>query len=446
MKKKRILSFLFIFLVTLSSFLTVGAVSININFETTSKSITLINLDTDTIVYEKNPNQKRGPASVTKIMTYIVAVENVSDLKGTMVQVKDETLDLLLGTGSSLSGIKKGDVLSVYELLHCLMIPSGNDAALILADYVGNGDISKFVDLMNQKALELGCNDTHYANPHGLVDKNHYTTANDIAKMTKYAMSLPYFSEITNKVVSTILGDDRPLVTTNSLIDKVRGGDYYYRYAIGIKTGHVDESTGYCLVSTATNSGYTYLCVALGAPSEDSSGNEIERNGAMIDSKNLLSWALRSLELKKVLDYNTPVGEVKVKYAWKKDTIMLVPQKSLMALLPENVSSTSVEVVTDVPESVNAPIKAGEKIGIATLKYANQEIETFDLVASEDVSINYFVFFMSIIHTIITSKWVILAVIIALILLGLYIMILSKYNKDRRKSKSKARSKYKRKY
>lgn len=435
MKRRAVCCFIAnFFIFVLFSNIIVQAVAFNIDFDTTSESISLINLDLNTVVYEKNPNQRRGPASVTKIMTYIVAVENVSDLKGTVVNVKDETLDSLLGTGSSLSGLRAGDRLTVYELLHCLMIPSGNDAALVLADYVGSGDISKFVSLMNQKAEELGCSNTHFMNPHGLPEYNHYTTSNDMANIVKYAMTLPYFSEITNQVVSTIIGEDRPLVTTNRLIDKVRGGDYYYKYAKGIKTGHADETTGYCLVSTAANDGYTYLCVALGAPND---------GGAEIDSKNLYRWAFNSLEIKQIMNSETPIGEVKVKYAWNKDSMMLTTQGSLSTILPVSVSSSSIEVITDIPDSVNAPISAGQKIGTATLRYANQDLETVDLLASEDIPINYFIFFIDIINALATSKWFIISIVIVLVLLVVYILLATRYNKIK---KIKKRNEISRKY
>lgn len=435
MKRRAVCCFIAnFFIFVLFSNIIVQAVAFNIDFDTTSESISLINLDLNTMVYEKNPNQRRGPASVTKIMTYIVAVENVPDLKGTVVNVKDETLDSLLGTGSSLSGLRAGDRLTVYELLHCLMIPSGNDAALVLADYVGSGDISKFVSFMNQKAEELGCANTHFMNPHGLPEYNHYTTSNDMANIVKYAMTLPYFSEITNQVVSTIIGEDRPLVTTNRLIDKVRGGDYYYKYAKGIKTGHADETTGYCLVSTAANDGYTYLCVALGAPND---------GGAEIDSKNLYRWAFNSLEIKQIMNSETPIGEVKVKYAWNKDSMMLTTQGSLSTILPVSVSSSSIEVITDIPDSVNAPISAGQKIGTATLRYANQDLETVDLLASEDIPINYFIFFIDIINALATSKWFIISIVIVLVLLVVYILLATRYNKIK---KIKKRNEISRKY
>ena len=437
MKKRIICSFitgLSIFMIF--SNVIAQAVTFNIDFETDSESISLVNLDMDTVVYEKNPHQRRGPASVTKIMTYIITVENVPDLEGTVVNVKDETLDSLLGTGSSLSGIQKGDRLTVYQLLHCLMIPSGNDAALVLADYVGGGDVSKFVDLMNQKAVELGCNNTHFMNPHGLPERNHYTTSSDMAKIARYAMTLPHFSEITNQVVSTIIVEDRPLVTTNKLIDKVRGGDYYYKYAKGIKTGHADETTGYCLVSTAVSDGYTYLCVALGSPDE---------GGAEVDSKNLYRWAFNSLEIKQVMNSDTPIGEVKVNYAWNKDSMMLTAQGSLSTILPVSVSSSSIEVVTNIPDSVNAPIVAGQKIGTATLKYANQDLETVDLLASEDVPINYFVFFIDMVTALATSKWFIACIIIVIVLLTFYILLTTRYNKNKKiKKQNEISRKYQR--
>ena len=164
---------------------TVNAATYNIDFETTSKSIYLENLDTETVVYRKDSSARRFPASTTKIMTYVITSEHVPDPKNTYLNVKGEVLDMLLGTGSSMAGLEENEKVSIYQLLCCMMIPSGNDAALILADYVGNGDIDKFVDLMNSKAQSLGCEDTHFSNPHGLNDPNHYTTVEDMAKITK---------------------------------------------------------------------------------------------------------------------------------------------------------------------------------------------------------------------------------------------------------------------
>ena len=196
--KKKLFPILCFFLVLCSMLpaAQASAATFNIDFETYSAAIELVNLDTDTIVYQKNATARREPASTTKIMTFIIVSEQIQDLDNTQVTVTKEVVDQLLGTGSSLSGIKEGDVLTVMQLLNCMMVPSGNDAALVLADYVSNGNVAAFVDLMNQKAQELGCQDTHFTNPHGLHDDEHYTTAHDLYLITKYAMSLPHFTDI----------------------------------------------------------------------------------------------------------------------------------------------------------------------------------------------------------------------------------------------------------
>ncbi len=424
-------------LILLGNFLSTtyaSAASFNIDFETSCDSISLMNLDTDSIVYEKNPDKRRSPASITKIMTYIIVTQNVKDLEGTKVTATKDTIDELLGTDSSVANIKAGDEFSVYQLLHGMMIASGNDAALILANYIGGGDTSKFVNMMNEKAHELGCENTHFVNPHGLYDPNHYTTTNDMLKITKYALTMPYFSEITNKTVSYILGDDWPLVTTNRLIDPINGGSYYYRYAKGIKTGHLDEA-GYCLASSAVRGGYTYLCIAMGAPINSESDNDI--NGAMIDSKTLYMWAFKNLEIKTVLSQEQPIGETNLKYAYKKDKLMLQPAKDLSAILPVDVDVSSVQIVKDYPEEVETPIHEGDKIGTATVYYANNPISTIDVVSGETVQRNQLIYAIALLNTIVTSKIFIAIAIILILLFATYAFLVVMQNKQNKEKMRK---------
>ena len=196
MKKLTYITSLLLALVILAvSLPSAAAASFDPGFETKSDSIYLVNLDTDTPVYQKNEREKRYPASVTKIMTYIVVAEQVKDLENTKVKIQQDILDRLDGTGSSLSGLEYhvDEQLSVLDLLYCMMVSSGNDAALVLGDYVGKGSVESFVELMNAKAAELGCKDTNFINPHGLHDPNQYTTAYDMYKIAQYAISLPHF-------------------------------------------------------------------------------------------------------------------------------------------------------------------------------------------------------------------------------------------------------------
>jgi len=418
---------------------TADAAIFNSDVETVSKAVYLLNLDTDIVVFEKNSNEKLYPASTTKIMTYIVTVENVKDIKNTKVVVEKEILDRLIGTGSSMSGLEQfvGQAVTVYDLLNCLMIKSGNDAALLLADFVGNGSVQAFVDMMNEKAKKLGCKNTHFVNPHGLHDEDHYTTAQELAIITKYAQTLPEFNEISN-TVSTYLSVDAekqyPLITTNYLIDEKRGGDYYYEYAKGIKTGTTDEA-GYCLVSTASNSGYTYLCVVLGAPSVDPMGNEIEENGAMRDTAAMYKWAFKNLQLKSVIDEQTPVCEIPIELAWNQDTVQLVPQGSFSTILPADIENSSIDIVTDIPDSLTAPVIEGNIIGTATISYANQELTKVNLIAGETVERSKILFFLDSAKKILRSKWMILAITIVAVLLVIYAVVTAIYNKKRNNNK-----------
>lgn len=411
----------------------VSATEFEIDFETHCTALYLENMDTETVVYQKNADERRFPASTTKIMTYIITAENVEDIRDTNVKVKSSIIHMLDGTGSSTSGIESGETLSVYQLLHCLMIPSGNDAALVLADYIGDGDISRFVAMMNDKAKELGCHNTHFENPHGLNDPNHYTTVSDMAKITKYAMSLEGgdFMDICDQSTSDILGEDRYLVTTNSMIDRVRGGDLYYEPARGIKTGSTGNDSGYCLVSTATKGGYTYLCVAYGAPYEDENGEEYE-NGAMIDSINLYEWAFNNLSIKSILNKNDLVKEIDLKFAWNKDTIQLSPANSYSTILPDDVPVSAIERKYELPEYIEAPVKDGDVIGKMTLSYKDQELCTVDLIATENVDRSELLTAWDAILNVVTSRWFLISVSVIALLIFIYLIIVLVYKRKKK--------------
>ena len=411
--------------------LQVRAAEFEIDFETHCTALYLENIDTETVVYQKNSTDRRYPASTTKIMTYIIACEHSKDIKKDNVKVKSSVLHMLDGTGSSMAGLKEGETLTVYQLLNCLMIPSGNDAALVLADHFGEGDINKFVEMMNDKAKELGCEDTHFANPHGLNDPNHYTTASDMARITKYALTLPEFVTITDTATSDVIGEDRYLVTTNSMIDPVRGGDLFYPYAKGIKTGSTGNDSGYCLVSTAIKGGYTYLCVAFGAPYEDENGESYD-NGAMIDSINLYDWAFDNLSIKTVIDKNDLVKEIGLDFAWNKDTIQLSPAKSYSTILPDDVSVKDIERSFKIPDRIEAPVKEGDVIGTVTLSYKDQALCTVDLIATENIDRSELLTALDGIKNVVSSKWFIISVGVIAFLIMIYIIVVLVYKRKKR--------------
>ncbi len=420
------------------------AASYDIDFETSTEALELVNLDTDTVVYSKNGDQKMYPASTTKIMTYIIVVESIADLEGTTITVSQSVLDTLLGSGSSLAGIYDGEKLTALQLLNLMMVPSGNDAAAVLSDYVSNGNEEEFVARMNAKAAELGCTGTHFANSHGLHDENHYTTAHDLYRITRYAMTLPYFTEITSQTSYTlpatnIKSEARTVITTNYML---MSGDttYYYQYAQGIKTGHTDQA-GYCLVSSAIYNGSSYLCVALGAPSVDKNGKEVETRQDMIDSANLYRWAFTQLELRSIASVGAPVAEIGLKYVWGKDTILLSPEENVTVVLPSDVASSSLLVDVDVPESVSAPLQAGDIIGTATYSYAGQTLATVNVIVTEDLASNEALRVVDIIWTVVSSPWFLLCATVAILLIILYIVLAVRYNKKKKQMQKAKRQK-----
>lgn len=420
------------------SSLSASAIHYNNDVQLNSEVALLVNMDTEQVVYSVKADQKMYPASTTKIMTYIVVAENIQDFDNTKIEIKQSVLDVLLGTGSSVASVFNhvGEKMTVTDLLYSMMVPSGNDAAMVLADYVGGGDVNAFVDMMNAKATQLGCTNTHFMNPDGLHDPEHYTTATDLYLMTKYALSLPMFSEITNTTTYYVEGDTYPLVTTNYMIDPNRGGSYYYQYAKGIKTGTTDEA-GRCLVTMGSADGYTYLGVFMNAPITDSEGNNTY--GTMIDAADLFRWSLTQLELNQVASANTPICEQKINLAWNKDSVQLVPESNINAIVPKEYQDSDIIIETSIPESVDTPIKEGDIIGKATIYYngshsdGKQLLGVVNLVSSETVERSGVLYVLDVIKNIVFSPWFIVAILVIVVLLIIYVIVSSIIKKRSRR-------------
>ena len=379
---KRLFALLLCAVLIFALAVSAGAVDYGCDIDTTTNAVYLENLDSGIVVFEKNADERVYPASTTKEMTYIVVTENIPDLENTRVEITSSAL-ATLDPESSIMGLEShiGESFSVKDLLYGLMVPSGNDAALVLADYVGKGSIDNFVDLMNQKAAQLGCESTHFANPHGFTDENHYTTARDMAKITKHAMQMPLFTEITNTKRYLPEGFSEELETTNYLIDYTqKGGYYFYQFAKGIKTGYTDEA-GRCLISTAEKGDYTYLCVALGA---DYSFVE-DINYAMLDTADLYEWAFNNLSNQVVFSSAEPIKSVPVVYVWGNKSVNLVPEKEITALLPIGYDESHVSTSIECEDKAVAPVSKGDVFGTFTVYYDGEVIGTTNIVAAEDV-------------------------------------------------------------
>ena len=402
-----------------------------------SEIVYMENLDNNTVIFNKNSSKRTPMASLTKITTAMVVLDHCDNLDE-KVTVSASALASLKGTNSSTAGTKAGEVLTVRELLYLLLVRSANEASCILAEHIA-GDIPSFVDMMNDFASSLGLKNTHYVNTHGLDADGHYTTAEDLATIIKYALQNETFCEIvssptytqkeTNKRKETIYTNTNNLLISNS--------SYYYEPCKGIKTGSTDNA-GHCLASYATKNGYTYLCIIIGAPyellNEDAT---IKTNFAFRETKQAYEWVFSNIKLKNICTTTDVVDVVDVDLARKTDHVRLVPASDVSTLMPANVDTSLLEIKTvpgSVPTDLKAPIKAGEVLGQAEIKYAGDTIETIDLVAGEDVARSASAALKYGIKNFFTSKFM-RVIYIAIALLILIILGLRYYNKNIRKSK-----------
>lgn len=376
-------------------------------------SIFMVNTDTGVSIYEKNAYDKMYPASTTKIMTALLAIELCPDVN-TMITFDDRIENELMGTDSTKAGFKPNERVSMLDLLYGLMLPSGNDAALGIAYYIGDGDKELFVALMNERAQQLGCVNTHFANPHGLHNEEHYTCAYDLALIATKAMEYPVFATIVSStahwIEATNKNDGRYVYNTNYLMNVNYSSTYYYSYCKGIKTGRTSKA-GNCFVGYATKNGYNYICVCMGAPIlSETTG--VKFNAAFISARELFDWCFNNLSLKEVVTANTIVQTADLDLAWNKDELTLIPEESFTTLLPSTIAGTAVmKTFEPLPEytaedgsiRVTAPVQKGDVIAVMTLTFAGEEIGKVNLIASESVERSDVLYLLSIADNIVSS-------------------------------------------
>lgn len=403
----------------------------------------MISLDDDSVIIEKNADMPASPASLTKIMTALIVLQNVKDLNKTAV-VSHEAIESLVGTGSSNAGLKEGEELSIYDLLCCLLIPSGSDAASALARTVA-GSEEKFVAMMNETANKLGCTNTHFDNAHGLDTETQKTTARDIVKITRAALEYPAFKTIvacnTYTLPATNMHDERQIVSTNFLISPYRK-TYYNKYCKGIKTGSTSIA-GKCLVSYASKGGCEYLVVAMGGEQIDTDHDGITENQAFMDSNKMYDWAFSNLKFEVITQEGQFICSSPIKYNWKSDSVRLVAESEVLALVPQGNDSESVSFEpVDLPETLEAPISKGDPVCKAKIMYAGQQIGTAQLVSADDIHLNVSLFMITKLREMTKTKLFIAIVIILAVLVLAYAGLYIRANRIRKKRRQIKMIKY----
>ena len=352
------------------------------------EAMLLVDANTGRMVYGKNEHEQMYPASLTKIMTALLVLEAVDSGQLSLDQqitATESAMEGLAADGST-AGIQAGEILTVEQLLQCMLIVSANEACNILAEQV-SGSVDAFVDAMNAKAEALGCEGTHFVNATGLHDSQHYTTAWDLYLITKEAMKHEDFMRICDTARATIpatnLSEERNLYTTNYLIDTWRSLGYIYGNAHGIKTGSTDEA-GHCLVSSAADGDLSFVSVALGGPRVTLEDGEI-RTYSFFDTRELFMWAFDSFSYQTVLEGAELVKEVSVALS-QVDHVSVHPASDVELLLPNGTDPAALGRRLDLESPVDAPIAEGQALGTLTLlSPEGEELATVDLLASHDV-------------------------------------------------------------
>ncbi len=338
-------------------------------FDINARSAVLMELETGTVLYNKNGSEALPPASVTKVMTLLLVMEAID---GGVFSLDDtvSVSEYAASRGGSQVYLEAGEEMRVEELLKCVVIASANDAAVALAEKV-SGSTDAFVQRMNERAAELGMTDSHFENPTGLDDGtvNHTLSAIDIAIMSRELMKHDTVLKYSGIWMDSIRGGEFGLTNTNRLIR-------FYNGATGLKTGSTAKA-GFCISATAKRDGMHLISVIMGSPTRD------ERNNA---AKQLLDWGFAKYCL-----YRAPEGIAgRVRVSGGVSDSVEARYGGIVKLLPAG-KKGSVTVETELLPTAFAPIGAGDKLGCVKFMLDGEVIASVDAVAAEDVPrIGYF--------------------------------------------------------
>ncbi len=330
----------------------------------TAKSAILIERKTGKVLYEKNPTEALPPASITKIMTLLLIMEDISEGKFTYNDTVTAS-ERAKSMGGSTIFLDTGEVMTVFDLVKGIAVASANDACVAMAEFM-SGSVEAFVQRMNEKAKELSMENTVFMNTNGLPAEGHKSSAEDIAKMSRELLNYPDIFNFTTIWTDSLRNGEFSLANTNKLIR-------FYEGANGLKTGSTDEA-GCCISATAKRDNVELIAVVLGAPTS---------SDRFCDAGALLDYGFNSFSLFEDNDLESQRGKVRV-IKGAEEEVSLKMEKEIYALMKKgNVGDA--EITYEIPEKIEAPVIKGQKIGKAFLKIGDSVVSEADLVAYSDV-------------------------------------------------------------
>ena len=406
-----------------------------------AEAVLLADLDTGEILYEKNIHEQRSPASLTKIMTGLLAVEALDNGQCSMTDMVTAGQDCLTGLAddSSTAGIIPGETMSFKDLFYCAMLHSANEACNVIGTYL-SGSISAFVDRMNERAAQLGCENTHFLDTNGLSNEGHYTTAHDLYLITREALKHPDFMTACNTIYydtdATNVSEPRHMYNSNALITTggYYGDQYLYEGAAGIKTGYT-RAAGYCLVSTAQKNDINAIAIVMGCKGQLNTGADWDGQFYnFVASINLYDWVFDNFSYRTILDSASFGEKVHVDLAEGDGTFTIRPEDDVTVLLPNDITDDAIETtVTVYKEKLTAPIAANTVLGEVTVSADGRDYGSIKLVNRNDIEMSRSEFIKMRIRSFFAQKWVIAVIVLIVALAMVYFILVARYRRLRRR-------------
>lgn len=387
---KKILSLIIIFILFIGK---INALELNIS----SESAILYNLDSGEVLYEKNSDEVRQIASLTKIMTALVTIENVDNLDKQVILTKEDFAGLIEANAVQ-AGFTNGEVVTYKDLLFALLLPSGADAAKAIARNVG-GSEENFINKMNEKAKELNLKNTKFSTVIGLDDKNNYSTAKEVSIIFKEALKNKTFKEIiTTKEYQT---SDGKLTFKSTIQSNAKRYEIDIPYVLGGKTG-TTNGAGLCLTTIAKANDVNYMLVTLGALYDKKAPHNIE------DAKIVYDYFIENYSNKIIVDKDKSFKKIKVKYS-NVEEINLYPNKSITKYLENNYNKDDIKLIYNGKKELTPLNKKEEKLGTLKIYYQDKLIDTQNIILNENINFNIISF--------IKEEIVIISIVLILLIL-----------------------------
>ena len=414
----------------------------------------MVNTDTDIVVVSKNADKKMWPASTTKIMTCLVALENIKDFDAYVLcpyaafnEFHEDNINYKGASNAAIEAHQNN--ITYWDLLYALMVRSGCEAANILAYNIGGESIDNFIAMMNDKAKEIGCKNTHFSNTHGLWDENNYTTAYDLYLITKYAMeNYPRFMEICDTYSYDMPPNEYnpegyTITQTNKLMQP--SSEYYYEGVHGVKTGSIDQyypkqpdgtytydnavEGSRALVTTAEKEGFHYIIVSLGAPYFTEDGTNL----SFKDHIDLYDWAFSEFEYTLVINKNEQITQIGVDKGKDVDTVGLIVTEDYYTLLPKSLDHSTIQRICEpIVEQLEAPVEKGVDMGNLQLRLNGETLVNMKLVTEKYVELDMKEYYKEKILEFVQDKRfiaIVVGVVLLIILLGVTSVIRKQHNK-----------------